>query len=270
MKLYHGITSVCSIKVRVGLAEIGLDYDDQTLDLQKGDQHDADYVALNPNAVVPTLVDGDLVLMESSLILEYLDREYNNGRLMPSGRVGEAVARHWLLKCLGIHDAINSLTFSTAQRDRMLANKSVEDIAASLVNMPDPVKRLKRKDLLENGLESVHVEQALGILRRTFSEMGAALEHSEWVSGPDFGIADIALVSYVDRLDRLGFGDMLTAPAPRIADWLSAMKERASYRSEVSGKIDPVAAKKMRSSGEKYWQKLRHRWLRSRDRDLPD
>ena len=41
MKLYHGTTSVCSIKVRIGLAEIGLEYDSQILDLQKGDQHDS-------------------------------------------------------------------------------------------------------------------------------------------------------------------------------------------------------------------------------------
>ena len=186
------------------MAEIGLDYDSQTLGLQKGDQHDADYVALNPDAVVPTLIDGDLVLVESSLILEYLDREYNDSRLTSSGRVAEAAARHWLLKCLAIHDAINSLTFSTALRSRTLASKSAEEIAASLARMPDTVKSLKRKDLLETGLDSVHVEQSLRILRRTFTEMEAALKHSGWMSGPDIGISDIALVSYIDRLERLG------------------------------------------------------------------
>ena len=79
MILYHGITSVCSIKVGIGLAEIGLDYDSQTLNLQMGDQHDADYFALNPDVVVATLFDGDQVPVKSSLILEYLDREYNDG-----------------------------------------------------------------------------------------------------------------------------------------------------------------------------------------------
>ena len=87
MKLYHGITSVCSVKVRIGLAEIGLDYDEQTLDLQKGDQFDPAYLALNPNGVVPTLVDGDLILGESSLILEYLDREQNViTRIIPTSK----------------------------------------------------------------------------------------------------------------------------------------------------------------------------------------
>lgn len=262
MKLYHGVTSVCSIKVRLGLAEIGLSYDDQVLDLQKGDQFDPDYIALNPNGVVPTLVDGDLVLLESSLILEYLDREYNDGRLMPSDRADEAAARHWLLKCLAIHDAINSLTFSTAQRDRILASKSEAEIAASIAKMPDPVKRLKRKDLLENGLSSVHVEQALNILRRTFGDMQAALERRDWISGPEFGIADIVVLPYIDRLDRLGLADLL-ASTPRVADWLSVMQARPSYRSEVAEKIDRAGAEKLRCTGEKHWPTLKRFWLRS-------
>ena len=68
--LYHGITSVCSVKVRVGLAEMGLAYDERVLDLQAGDQNDPAYLKLNRDAVVPTLVDDGLVVVESSLILE--------------------------------------------------------------------------------------------------------------------------------------------------------------------------------------------------------
>ena len=140
---------------------------------------------------------------------------------MPSGRVAEAAARHWLLKCLTIHDAINTLTFSMASRDRTLAGKSAEEFAASLAKIPDPVKRLKRKDWLENALDQVHVEQALRILRRTFTETESALARLEWIGRPDFGISDIALVSCVDRLERLGFGGMLMGLAPRVAGWLA-------------------------------------------------
>lgn len=264
MKLYHGITSVCSVKVRIGLAEIGLDYDEQVLDLQKGDQFAPDYLTINPNGVVPTLVDDNLVMGESSLILEYLDREHNDGRLMPKGRAAEVAARQWLLRTLSIHDAINSLTFSTAQRDRILANKSPEEITASLTKMPDLVKRMKRKDLLENGLDSVHVKQALTTLSRCFADMGAALKRSKWISGSDFGIADIAVVSYIDRLERLGFGGMLAEPYPDVSEWLQAMQDRASYQTEVVSRIDPMAAKTMLSSGADFWQSIRIKWQESR------
>jgi len=260
LKLYHGITSVCSIKVRIGLAEIGLDYESVVLDLPKGDQHDPEYLKLNADGVVPTLVDGDLVLVESSLILEYLDREYNHSRLMPKGRAAEYVARHWLLRCLAIHGAINTLTFSTAMRDRTLASKTPQEINAMLAKMPDPTMRSKRKDLLDHGLASGYIQPALKQLRRTFADVGQALRQSDWVTGPDFGIADIALVSYIDRLERLGFEGLWTLSEPRIGDWLAAMQGRPSYASEVRNKIDANAAAKMRAGGQKHWQELASQW----------
>lgn len=260
MKLYHGITSVCSIKVRIGMAEIGLDYESVVLDLPKGDQHDPEYLKLNADGVVPTLIDGDLVLVESSLILEYLDREYHQSRLMPRGGAAEYVARHWLLRCLAIHGAINTLTFSTVMRDRTLASKSPQEIDAMLAKMPDPAMRLKRKDLLDQGLASGYIQPALKQLQRTFVDMERTLSQNDWITGPDFRIADIALMSYVDRLERLGMEGLWARSAPRIGDWLAAMQERSSYVSEVGNKIDADAAAKMRAGGQKHWQELELQW----------
>ena len=60
--LYHGRTSVCSIKARLALAEKGVDWDGKLLTL-RGDQFDPAYMKLNPNAVVPTLVhDGKVII----------------------------------------------------------------------------------------------------------------------------------------------------------------------------------------------------------------
>jgi glutathione S-transferase len=55
LTLYHGRTSVCSLKTRLALAEKGIDFDSKLLTL-RGDQFEPAYMALNPNAVVPTLV----------------------------------------------------------------------------------------------------------------------------------------------------------------------------------------------------------------------
>ena len=54
LTLYHGRTSVCSVKVRLALAKKGVAFDSRLLTLS-GDQFDPDYMKLNPNAVVPTL-----------------------------------------------------------------------------------------------------------------------------------------------------------------------------------------------------------------------
>ena len=159
--LYHGATSVCSQKARLGLAEKGLHYESRLLDLQRGDQFDPAYMRLNPDAVVPTLVDDDTVIRESSVILEYVDRIGAGPRLMPEATAAEFATRRWLLRCISIHAAINTMSFSTAMRDRALANSTPDQIEASLARMPDPVAAAKRRDLFQNGVRSVHVASAL-------------------------------------------------------------------------------------------------------------
>lgn len=259
LQLYHGTTSVCSQKVRLGLAEIGLDYESHLIDLQKGEQFAPDYLRLNPDAVVPTLVDDGLVVVESSLILEYLDRRHNDGRLMPSERAAEVAARHWLLRCLGIHAAINTLTFSTAMRDRILASISAEEIGADIAKMPDPIARLKRQDLLDHGLASVHVDQALRLLDRAMRDMDLQLSRDTWLSEAGFGIADIALAAYFDRIDRLGFAG-LWQDRPKIAVWLGGIRARESYGSAIVDFIPEEAAAAMRAGGAGHWPQLRDRW----------
>lgn len=260
LKLFHAINSVCSIKVRVALAEIGLPYEEVVLDLQAGDQQDPEYLKLNPDGVVPTLIDGDLLLVESSLILEYLDRVYNQSALLPKEPAAETTARHWLLRCIAIHDAINTMTFSTSMRDKVLAANSPEQIDAQLARMPNPVMRMKRKDLFEHGLASGYVDQAVVTLKRTLRDISAALAQTQWVSGPNFGISDIALLPYIDRLERLGFDGLWTENCEGVADWLAAMQKRPSYTAEVSGKMTADAASAIRNQGARYWPELRARY----------
>ena len=60
------------MKVALFLEEAELDYEAIPLDTRKGDQHQADYLAINPNAKAPTLVDGDTIIFDSNAILSCL------------------------------------------------------------------------------------------------------------------------------------------------------------------------------------------------------
>ena len=102
MRLYHNPISTCSQKVRMVLHEKGLAFEDTVLDLQQGEQFEPGYQALNPNAVVPTLEDQGSVMIESTLINEYLDDAYPTKPLKPVS----AVERHQMrLFCKCIDDA---------------------------------------------------------------------------------------------------------------------------------------------------------------------
>lgn len=260
LTLHHAPTSVCSQKVRVGMALMGLSYESVVLNLQKGDQFAPDYLRLNPDAVVPTLVDDDLVVVESSLILAYLDRVHNAGRLMPTGGADRVAAEHWLLRCISIHAAINTMSFSTAMRQTILALKSREEIEAQAARMPDPIMGAKRLDLIVNGLSSPYVGQAMLHLRRLLGDLQAALDPGPFVAGGAPGLVDVAVVAYVDRLDRLGLSGFWEREFPAVGDWLAEWKASSAYVAGIEDWVPEGSASDMRAAGLAHWEEIERAW----------
>ena len=83
IELYHNDMSVCAAKVRIALAEKGLQWKSFPLDLRAGDALKPEYLRLNPNGLAPTLVHDGHVIIESTLIVEYLDETWTEAPLRP-------------------------------------------------------------------------------------------------------------------------------------------------------------------------------------------
>lgn len=260
MKLYHGTTSVCSSKVRVGLAEKGLDFEGCLVNLAKGEQNDPEYLKINPKGVVPSLVVDDLIVVESSVILEFVDALSDENPLLPTDPEGQALARVWLTNCIDIHAAINTLTFSTVARQRILDAKTPEEIEQSIAKMSNPALAAKRRDLLENGVSSTHVDAAFFTLKLLFADMKNALAKHDWLLGSTYGIADAAIISYIDRLDRLGQSGLWAEVAPEVNDWLERNRQRPSYAAAIEHYAGPPQEDGMRAEGLLIWPSLSARW----------
>ena len=83
MKLYEGVRSSASFRVRIALNWKGLPYESKVIDLRAGEHREPEYTRINPQQAVPALTDGERTLLQSMAILEYLEETHPEPPLFP-------------------------------------------------------------------------------------------------------------------------------------------------------------------------------------------
>jgi glutathione S-transferase len=96
MKLYLHPMSSNARRAHMAAVALGLEPELITIDLAKAEQKKPEYLALNPNGKVPTLVDGDVVVWESMAIMTYLADKTPGQALYPTDAAGRTRVNQWL------------------------------------------------------------------------------------------------------------------------------------------------------------------------------
>ena len=204
------------------------------MDLRRGDQFDPEYLKLNPGAVVPTLVNGDDVIIESSIIMQYLEDLQPAPSLLPTTPMGRARMRLWLKRIDDpVHPACGVLTHATAFRQSFLA-KSPAEQEAHFAKMPDPGRRARQRSVYRDGLDAPIVVDAVRTHDRLLGDMEAALAEAPFLAGPSFSLADAAAIPYVSRLTNLGLLDVWAETKPLVTDWFNRMQLRPSFKLAIT------------------------------------
>lgn len=186
-----------SVKVPIALEELELDYELHAINVRKGEQKAADFVALNPNAKVPVLVDGDLVLTESAAILIHLAEQ--TGQLLPaSGTARARVFEQLFFHSAGLGPAFGQAGFFKKQ-------------AAE----PQPI-----------AIARFETEAA-----RTAGVLDAVLATRAYVAGDAFTIADIAHFGW---LWRRTFAEVDIAGLPHLSRWVAEIEARPAVKRAIA------------------------------------
>ncbi len=123
MKLYDFFRSGAAHRVRIALNLKNIDCERAFVHLRRGEQSAPDYVRLNPQRMVPTLVDGELSLGQSLAIIEYLDETRPEVPLLPADPMGRARVRQLaMISACDIHP-INNVGVLTYLRQALGADE---------------------------------------------------------------------------------------------------------------------------------------------------
>ncbi len=232
LALYHNDMSLCAQKVRVCLAEKGLQWENRHLVLRAAEHQQPWYLKLNRRAVVPTLIDGDKVVPELNVILEYLDETYPDPALAPKDPYGRAGMRLWTKQLdEDVHDASAAiLSFGIAFRHQYLERGELGK--KMLEAIPNVFKRERRRDVVENGTGSKHFIIAVKRMVLLLDEMEEALAVQQWLACDDYTLADVAFTPYLARLEHLNILGMI-GERHRVADWYWRCKARPSFHEAI-------------------------------------
>jgi glutathione S-transferase len=204
MKLYSGPLSLFTAKVRIALDEKGLAYETVSVPFSRERGYEPkhpDVLAANPKGQVPVLVDGDLVLYDSTVILEYLEDRHPEPPLYPRDVAERA-------RCRQLEAAADEIVFPP-----------VYDLIQAVFYEPDPAAR-----------DGARVAAATERLRVAYGRLERQLDGRAYLCG-GFSVADIG--TFLTLL----FATSLGAPpsTPNLTRWLGRVGERPSVRREQAG-----------------------------------
>jgi glutathione S-transferase len=260
LDLYHHGSSACAAKVRLALEEKRLPWNGRYVDILKGEQFERQFLALNPKAVVPVLVHDGAVVVESTVICEYLEESFPEHPIYPAAPLERARVREWT-KAVDeeLHPACSAITYVVSHRHTLLRNGvgSFEEYLAGGAREGTAARKLKWQ-WITLGLEAPGAADRIRLYAAYLRKMEDALRGSDWLVGNRFSMADIAMAPYVNRLAALAMeGLWENGRLPRVADWFARVRGRRTFDAALVRWLPEELAREMRANGERSWPEIR-------------
>ncbi len=209
--LYHLPLSPYSRKVRLVLAEKRLPFE---LRVEKSWQRRPEYLALNPAATVPTLVeDNGLVIPDSAVICEYLEDAYPETPLL-----GRTIAERVEVRRLAT----------------WFDHKFADEVARNLL-----WEKSMKQALGLGAPEAGALRAGYANIKNHLNYIGWLAENRKWLAGANLSIADFSAAAFLSSLDFLGDVDWTLSAACK--DWYARMKSRPSFRAILADRMTGLA-----------------------------
>ncbi|MEM5583704.1 glutathione S-transferase family protein [Roseibium sp. AS2] len=227
LHLYHGDISNCSMRVRMTLIEKGLPWTSHHLDLKKKENISEAYFGINPNGLVPALVDDGVVHIESNDIIDYLDDAYPEPSLRGENADGML---EWLRLAASIHvPAVKPYVYATRIAKKVKKTAEEEKKYAEL-QKNNELKSFHSKHAGTGQFSAQDLARSEAILAECFTKLDQALENNAWIMGDRFTLADISWVPLHFVLVGCGYP---FEKFPNVSRWAAAFQTRKSFQEGI-------------------------------------
>ncbi|MCB1885221.1 MAG: glutathione S-transferase [Geminicoccaceae bacterium] len=191
-------------KVMWTVAEIGLDHERHDKGGPYGGLDDPGFLAMNPNARIPVLQDGGLVLWESNATVRYLAACYDEGGLWDADPAKRALSDRWM------------------DWQATTLNPPMFTLFMNLIRLPEPQRDPKAASAAAKALEPL------------WAILDERLADAPYVAGDRLTIGDVPLGCAAWRWSAMPFE---RPDLPNLAAWLERLKERPAFEAHVMAPV---------------------------------
>ena len=227
--LYNAPQSTCSQRVRFVLNAKSLPFDEVKLNLLDGDQLKPDYLKLNPNGVVPTLDHDGAIIIDSSVITEYLDEVSQADSFTPQHPVERAHMRaimHFLDEMPAAAVRVPTFNLAFLPSFQKMSREAFLAMAES-----KPLRKEFMTKMGQTGFPKAEMDDALNRLRRSYERMEAEISRSggPWLLGKAITLADVAAMPALVRMDDLGMSSQWQ-DLPGVVRWYDKIRAHPAFK----------------------------------------
>ena len=228
LHLYHAGFSNCAMRVRITLEEKGLAWESHLLDIMKGEHLTEEYIGINPNAVVPTLVDNGVVIIDSADIIDYLDQKYHQGSLRPTDKSEVEEMYRWVYLARDNHLSIKTYMYArVGGLEKMKKTAEEMERYRQRQTFDSELLTFHERFSSPGGFSEEDIFSATQVINNCFSEMNERLKDHNWLAGSHFSLADIA---WIPQLVILNAARYPFENYPYLANWKKAVMQRPSFK----------------------------------------
>jgi glutathione S-transferase len=214
------------------LAAKGLEWESVYVNLRKLEHLEPWYVKLNPNGVVPTLDHDGKIVIESNVILEYLDDVWPDVPLRPEDPYERARMRIWMDKFEHVlHRNVNVISFIKQGRMERFKKLSEGERQKAIDRQPTEEKRFLLSRRLRDGISEEEMVFAEDRLAEVMDEVEVPLKDHPWLNGERMSLADISIAPFIERFEANRLSRLVDWNIrPATGKWWARMQASRAYQ----------------------------------------
>lgn len=243
--LHHFVPVANGGKVLIALHEKGIPFESRWIDLHTFQQHDPEYLKINPEGQVPTMVHDGVVITQTSVINEYLEDAFpDTPTLRPSDPLENARMRQWnkyiddhVMQAVSVHGWQNGA-------GRVARSYSDDEFEALVARIPLKQQQIKWRTA-RAGFPQEQLDECTEAVRESVAKVEQQFRDSggPWLLGEMLTLADINFYSYcggalASMFPEIGNHDT----CPLLLDWVARMEARPGVRSALATRAPARAA----------------------------